>query len=167
MIEIRKADLGDIPVIQQIAYRTWPHTFGAILSPSQIAYMLDWMYTTAALQEQMEKEGHLFFLAIDGDDAVGFVGCQPNYKGQATIKIHKLYILPNQQGKGVGRELLNKVTEIAHEHQNITMSLNVNRNNNALHFYRKVGFEVVAKEDIDIGNGFLMEDFIMEKPVMA
>ena len=167
MITIVTASTTDIPVIRRIAYQTWPKTFGAILSGEQIAYMLDWMYAAPALEAQMTTGGHQFFLAMDGDEAVGFVSCQPDYKDKPTIKVHKLYILPDQQGKGVGRVLLEKVADVAEKYGNTTMSLNVNRYNKALAFYEKIGFTVAGQENIDIGNGFLMEDYIMEKPLGA
>ncbi len=165
MITIVTASTAAIPAVRGIAYQTWPETFGAILSPEQITYMLDWMYAAPALEAQMITGGHQFFLAMDGEEAVGFVSCQPDYKGSPTIKVHKLYILPNQQGKGVGRLLLEKVAEVAKAYGNTTMSLNVNRYNKALAFYEKIGFSVAGQENIDIGNGFLMEDYIMEKPL--
>ena len=72
-------------------------------------------------------------------------------------------ILPASQGKGVGAALINSIGEIAIENKNESLLLNVNRYNKAVGFYEKVGFKVVGNEDIDIGDGFLMEDFIMEK----
>ncbi|OIN57769.1 GNAT family N-acetyltransferase [Arsenicibacter rosenii] len=159
------ASTADIAAIRRIAHQTWPETFGAILSAEQIAYMLDWMYASQALEAQMTTGGHQFFLAMDGEEPVGFVSCQPDYKDTPTIKVHKLYILPDQQGKGVGRLLLEKVAGVAKKQGNTTLSLNVNRYNKAVAFYEKTGFSVAGQENIDIGNGFLMEDYIMEKPL--
>lgn len=163
MITIRPATTKDYPTIQRIAHLTWPETFREILSPQQITYMLDWMYSLSSLQEQVEVKGHRFLIAQDEDEFVGFLSYQSEYNGDAKTKIHKIYILPSTQGKGVGKELINHTSKIAQQHANSSLILNVNRYNKALDFYKRMGFDIVGQEDIDIGNSFLMEDFILEK----
>jgi GNAT superfamily N-acetyltransferase len=150
-----------IEEIQQLAYRIWPATFSEILSQQQIDYMLDMMYSTASLEKQM-KEGIVFLIAFEGTVPVGFVSYELNYKGRTKTKIHKLYLLPEVQGKGYGRNLIEQVSKIARKNKQISLILNVNRFNQAIHFYLKTGFQQVAEESIAIGNGFLMEDIVME-----
>lgn len=166
MITIREATPDDYPVIQQIAYRTWPDTFGAILTPEQIEYMLGWMYSIPALEVQVNEKGHRFLMAQEGDENLGYLSYEVNYKGTSKTKIHKIYILPSAQGKGVGKALFAEATERALANANHTLSLNVNRQNPAVQFYTKQGFQIVSEENIDIGNGFLMEDFVMEKSLL-
>jgi len=163
MIEIRLATASDIPLIQCIAEETWPVTFGEILSSEQIRYMLDWMYSSEMLQKHLTEEGHVFLLAWDSqqDRAVGFAGIQHAVKGQLT-KIHKLYILPNQQGKGVGTKLIKSIQEMACAAQDEALYLNVNKYNiQAIKFYEYIGFKEIAQEVIDIGNGYVMDDFVL------
>jgi diamine N-acetyltransferase len=166
MITIRPATPQDYPTIQQIAHQTWPETFGEILSPQQIDYMLDWMYSLPSLQAQVAERGHVFLLAEEAETVLGFLAYELNYQEQPKTKIHKIYILPSSQGKGVGKGLIGRASEIATEQGNVSLLLNVNRYNKAVQFYQKMGFEVVGQEDIDIGNGFLMEDFILEKNLL-
>ena len=85
-----------------------------------------------------------------------------NYQNKKVTRIHKIYILPEAQGKGVGKLLIEKVVALAKENQSEVISLNVNKFNKAVSFYKKIGFEIVAEEDLDIGNGYLMEDYKME-----
>jgi ribosomal protein S18 acetylase RimI-like enzyme len=92
-----------------------------------------------------------------------FASYEFNYKGEPKTKIHKIYILPETQGKGIGKKLLDYIVEKAKENRNTILSLNVNRYNSAYEFYVKIGFEKKGEEDINIGNGYLMEDYIMEK----
>lgn len=165
MIIIEKATTEDIKTIQAIAKETWPVTFGEILSESQIDYMLEMMYSTEAIMRQMTAQNHVFFLAIESSKPVGYLSVEANYKGQSKTKIHKIYILPSAQGKGIGKLLIEKATQVAKERQNLWLSLNVNRNNVAVKFYETVGFATVGQENIDIGNGFLMEDYIMDKQI--
>lgn len=162
MNKITISNLIDYPAIQEIAYKTWPVTFGDILSTTQIDYMLDMMYSTDSLKEQIEKKGHQFLIAKEGYVNLGFASYELDYRGELKTKIHKIYILPEQQGKGIGKQMINAIKEVAKRKHNTFISLNVNKNNKAIEFYKSIGFEKVGEEDIDIGNGFLMEDFIME-----
>jgi diamine N-acetyltransferase len=89
--------------IQAIAYKTWPNTFGDILSPEQISYMLDMMYSSTALKAQVADKQHIFVLAKEGDSYLGYLSYELNYKNSLKTKIHKIYILPETQGKGIGK----------------------------------------------------------------
>ncbi len=160
-IHIRTATTADIPVIRQIAHRTWPVTFAGILTPAQLDYMLEWMYSAPSLQRQMTELDHRFLLAdLDGQPA-GFCAYELNYKAAPLTKIHKIYLLPETQGRGVGRALLDFVRELAVEARQKALVLNVNRENRAVDFYRHYGFSIVGTEDIDIGEGYFMNDYVM------
>jgi len=168
MIHIISATTAHIPVIQDIAYRTWPETFADILSSEQIDYMLDMMYSDAALNRQLQELGHAFLLAKSNktDSFLGYISYESPYQGMAQTKIHKIYISPDAQGLGVGKALMEAVENGARARGDHWMMLNVNKYNKAEAFYQKLGFEVVGTEDIDIGSGFLMEDKVMRKRIM-
>jgi ribosomal protein S18 acetylase RimI-like enzyme len=161
MITISQATSKDIPIIQEIAHKTWPIAYGSILSKAQLDYMLDLMYSDESLLEQF-KTKPLFFLAYEDDVCLGFTSCENNYQNNKVTRLHKIYILPEAQGKGVGKALIEKVIAIAKENQSEVISLNVNKFNKAVSFYKKLGFVVASEEDLDIGNGYLMEDYKME-----
>ncbi|WP_020607620.1 GNAT family N-acetyltransferase [Spirosoma spitsbergense] len=165
MISITPATEAQLSIVQTIAHQTWPTTFAAILSPEQIDYMLEMMYSTDSLKTQMDGKNHVFLLAQERDNGnyLGFLSYELNYRGVPKTKIHKIYLLPASQGKGVGKQLIEAVTELAKAKQNNTLSLNVNRHNKAILFYERLGFRHVANETIDIGNGFIMDDYVMEK----
>ncbi|AWO01558.1 GNAT family N-acetyltransferase [Chitinophaga alhagiae] len=165
MVKIITARPQQLQIVREIALVTWPHTFGEILSPPQIDYMLDMMYSPAALQQQTAEKGHVFLLAdVDGIFG-GFAAYELNYKQQPVSKLHKIYILPAMQGKQVGKALIHEVARIAREAGMQRLSLNVNRHNKATGFYERIGFSKTGEEDIDIGNGFVMNDTIMEMPL--
>ncbi len=151
--------------VQHIAHTTWPVTFGAILSSTQIQYMLQMMYSSEALEAQVADKGHVFIVAKAEGQYLGFVSFEHNYQGTTKTKIHKIYILPDTQGKGIGKSLLEVVTKKAVKNGNNTLTLNVNRDNGAIAFYEKMDFQKTAEEDIDIGNGFFMNDAVMEKVI--
>lgn len=163
MITISEAGLNDIQKIQEIAHITWPITYGSILTQTQLDYMLDLIYSQEALIKQMENKEQLFYLISDPESIIGFIGIEHNYKNEALTKIHKIYLLPETQGKGFGKNVFDFIEKAALENNSKELLLNVNRFNTALNFYKKLGFEIKEEVDIEIGNGYLMEDYVMAK----
>jgi diamine N-acetyltransferase len=163
MIDIQYATSTDFPTIQHIARQTWPVTFGEILSDQQIAYMLEMMYSETALTQQITEKNHVFLLAQVNSVISGFVSYELHFGGKAQTKIHKIYLLPQTQGQGIGKALLDQVQQLALKSGDNSLTLHVNRFNKAVNFYEKMGFEITAEEDIDIGGGFWMQDFVMTK----
>ncbi|HNP21912.1 MAG TPA: GNAT family N-acetyltransferase [Panacibacter sp.] len=159
LLTITKATASDIPVIQAITYKVWPETYKAILTGEQISYMLGMMYSTSSLEQQMEQ-GHSFLLVKDADDYVAFAS-YAFYK-PGIYKLHKIYALPNQQGKGIGKQIIQYISAELKPQGISLLQLNVNRHNKAKGFYEKLGFMVIAEEDIDIGNGYFMNDYVMQ-----
>lgn len=158
-LTVTKVGTEAIPIIQNLANIVWPVTYGEIISPQQLDHMMELIYSKTSLQKQIEK-GQQFIIAYNGTLAVAFASYAPRENAPHIYKLHKIYILPNQQGKGIGRLLINYITsDIAPAS---TLQLNVNRHNKALHFYEKNGFKIIGEEDIDIGNGFYMNDYVME-----
>jgi diamine N-acetyltransferase len=159
MQEITELKREELNIIQTLAHQIWPHAFYEILSPEQIDYMLKRMYDLAVLENQFNA-GHRFFVFKNNQEAVGFMAIEIQ-KGENKVKIHKIYLLPETQGKGFGKILIEKAVEITRASQLKLLYLNVNRFNSAVHFYKHLGFVVEKEENIDIGNGFWMEDYVM------
>ncbi|MCW3109879.1 MAG: GCN5-related N-acetyltransferase [Segetibacter sp.] len=157
---IRPASFNDIPFIRQIADKTWPTAYEALLGKEQVAYMLEMLYSHSALEDQMKKQ-HYFFLALKDYEPVGFASF--SHIGSDIYKLHKLYVLPSQQKTGLGKTLLETVETISKSMGAKKLQLNVNRKNIARNFYERNGFTVIKEEDIDIGGGYFMNDYIMEK----
>ncbi|HXD79419.1 MAG TPA: GNAT family N-acetyltransferase [Puia sp.] len=160
-LQIRPAELDDINTIGFLAQQIWPETYRGILSPEQLKYMLKLMYSPKALRRQMVDERHSFAIAEQEEDPIGFASWSGT--GDAGVyKLHKIYVLPGRQGKGLGRALLQFVFEAIRPERARKLRLNVNRRNKARQFYERIGFTVVGEEDIDIGHGYFMNDYIME-----
>ncbi|WP_285010233.1 GNAT family N-acetyltransferase [Pedobacter faecalis] len=162
MILLRRAMEGDIDSIRDLAMRTWPSAYGEILSEEQISYMLDTMYSRAELLKQV-RAGYVFLMAEEDGMDIGFAGYSGLPENATIYKLHKLYVLPQQHGKGVGKLLISEVCRLAAHAGAKTLQLNVNRHNKARGFYESLGFKIVEEVDINIGKGFFMNDFIMEK----
>jgi GNAT superfamily N-acetyltransferase len=158
---VKIATTGDIPTIRAMADIAFRNTYKEILSPEQMDYMMDWMYSEQSLHSQMEREGHVFQLCVVDGRPCGYVSVQP--EGNDTFHLQKIYLLPDAQGRGLGKVLFNAAIDyIKSVHPApCTMRLNVNRYNKALSFYQHMGMTKVDEGDFDIGHGYYMNDYIM------
>lgn len=183
-IKITSAGLNDRDFIRSVSERTWPSTYGHIISQAQIDFMLDWMYSDASLEKQMHTGCEFYIASIknsnvnnldNGDwDAVGFCSVSPDdekkeeennstekVENSKAHKLNKLYVLPLAQGTGAGKALLNKSIEVAKAAGSSSLFLQVNKLNTAYTFYLKHGFIKEQEFKFDIGNGFFMDDYVM------
>jgi ribosomal protein S18 acetylase RimI-like enzyme len=158
---IRDADLEDIPTIGYLAQQIWPGTYQEILGIAQLQYMMDLIYSPDSLQQQMVKQKHHFLVVELDEEPVGFASYSP-LKEEGIYKLHKLYVHPKIQGKGIGKTLVDYIVDQLPRKAR-ALRLNVNRHNKAKNFYEKIGFSIVKEEDIDIGNQYFMNDYVMEK----
>ena len=162
MYSIYQATAADIPLIRELTFNVWPQTYAPIISQEQIDYMLEMMYSEESLQKQMD-DGCQFIIAYYNEEPVGFASYQETQP--AVWKLHKLYVLGNQQGKGTGRYLINHIIEEIKQFGATALQLQVNRDNSARSFYEKLGFEIRYSADFDIGGGHFMNDYVMEKKI--
>lgn len=159
MLSTRYANLTDIPLIRALTFKVWPQTYAPILTEEQINYMLDMMYSPAALETQMQN-GHQFIICFDNEFAVGFASYEA--VDNSVYKLHKIYVLADQQGKGIGNHMLQFVKTDIGKKGAKALELNVNRYNQiAISFYNKQGFTILKEEDIHIGNNYFMNDYVL------
>ena len=159
-LEIRDGDIEDIPVIGYLAQIIWPVAYKNILTKDQLDYMLDYIYSPKSLHKQMTEQKHKFIIAELDEEPVGFASYSKIIDPD-TYKLHKLYVRTDIQGKGLGKALLDEV--ISRIQPASALHLNVNRQNKAKDFYEKFGFKVLKEEDVDIGKGYFMVDYVMRK----
>ena len=113
-IHISKASGEDIMCIHDMAQVVFRHTYREILSPEQMEYMMDWMYSPANLQKQLD-EGHVYYIAYRDGKPCGYVSVQPEGiadDGSLLFHLQKIYVLPSEQGHGLGRALFERA--VAH-----------------------------------------------------
>jgi ribosomal protein S18 acetylase RimI-like enzyme len=159
-------DSNDFETIRKIAFETWPSAYGNIVTKEQLNYMLEKIYDIASLKHQQENLSHRFIVAVNENNAaIGFASFSTYENQNNHHRLHKLYVLPNQQQKGIGKLLLESIYSEIKKNGTGSIELNVNRYNNALAFYQKLGYEILREEDIDIGEGFFMNDYILFKKV--
>ena len=163
-LSIRPADLDDINTIGFLAQQIWPVTYSGIVADEQWQYMLNLFYSPASLRRQMIDEHQQFLILEQGEEAIGFASWAPTAE-PGVFKLHKLYVLPGRQGKGLGRMILNYIYSDIRPAGGKRLRLNVNRYNKARQFYERMGFVVIGEEDVPVGNNVFMNDYIMEVQV--
>ena len=164
---ILRAGIDDIMHIHDMAEIVFRHTYKDILSPEQMEYMMDWMYSPENLQKQLE-DGHVYHIAFRDNVPCGYVSVQPdgiNEEGRLRYHLQKIYVLPNFQRRGIGDALFSHAEDYIRASYSSPwhLRLNVNRANSAQGFYRRRGLTIEETGDFDIGNGFFMNDYIMGK----
>ncbi|HEY9364347.1 MAG TPA: GNAT family N-acetyltransferase [Chitinophagaceae bacterium] len=164
-LHIQQATINDIKTIRELTFKSWPQTYASILTQPQIEYMLEMMYSETELTKQIQQENHSFIIAQENSKSLGFASFSEIAQG--IWKLHKIYILPESQGHGIGRFIINYIIKQIIPRGATALQLNVNRQNPAKSFYEKMDFKIIREEDIPIGNGYFMNDFIMEKQLKA
>jgi GNAT superfamily N-acetyltransferase len=154
----------NIQEIITIANLTWHETYKEIISQEQIAYMLNLFYSESTMTQQMGNPKHHFWIIKDNEKILGYTHCIEEVNDAHSLKISKLYVLPNQQGKGIGKLLLMFVENACFGLGKNRLILNVNRNNPAKKFYLKMGFEIVEEIDIPL-DIYWLNDYVMEKQI--
>lgn len=160
MITIRDCTAEDIPVIQNIAERTWWPVYTPILSVEQIRFMLDTIYGEQSLKNAMDEKSQHFILLTENDVAHGFASYGFRPGSPQICKLHKIYVLPETHGKGFGKMLIEEIKNRLIPQSVHTLELNVNRYNPAKSFYERLGFRIIKEEDIPIGP-YWMNDYVM------
>jgi GNAT superfamily N-acetyltransferase len=166
-ITFHPAIAGDIPVIQDLASRIWREHYPGIITHEQIDYMLAKMYAADVIRHEIMDQGYRYVLVLSGDEPVGFIAYVHEREKQA-VKIGKLYLLPKQHGKGMGRQMLAYVKDDALRTGAKSIYLFVNKNNGkAIAAYERFGFSKAEALINDIGAGFVMDDYRMELDLRA
>lgn len=156
-----KAHEIDAQVISELATKIWFPAYSDILSTQQISFMLRDRYSVTALCSAM-RQGEDFFLLKEDALYLGFISLRT--KDSKTLRIEKLYVLQEQQGKSYGRQLLGFAETEAQKLGCKKIELNVNRKNSAVGFYKKQGFRIVQEVDIPYAD-FILDDYVMQQSI--
>jgi ribosomal protein S18 acetylase RimI-like enzyme len=166
-IAIVAATADDLATVARLADVIWRRHYPGIITHEQIDYMLARGYAAPALRLFLDTPGAGLAIATVGGEPAGFAAwCRVGEP--ATAKLDKLYVLQDHHRRGIGRRLIAHVEAAARADGATTLVLNVNkRNTTAIDAYRRCGFAVRESVAIDIGDGFVMDDYIMAKPLAA
>lgn len=162
MTEILPCTEADLPAIAALARIIWRAYYPAITNQEQIEYMLVWMYSLETMASELRNGIRYERLLLDGELA-GFASFGPTEEPR-TIKLHKLYLLPQHHGQGIGTRLLKHCESEACKLGAQHMTLNVNKQNaKAIAAYQRNGFAIAQSVVNDIGGGFVMDDYVMTR----
>ena len=156
---IRIASSNDFAAIRTVVNEVWPIVYRELISQEQIRYMLEMMYSDESLQKQIQEEGCTFLVYESDSSVLGFASysaIENNF-----YKLHKLYVYTTSHGKGIGKALLDEIKKRVAALGGRAIELQVNKKNISQHFYLKQGFAIDRELVLDIGNGFVMDDYIM------
>ena len=160
-IIFEKASEKEVALIQYLAERSWRSAYREILSAEQIDYMLAEMYSESELINQLQTLEYQYYIIIFEGNAVGFMGFELHYE-PLTTKLHRIYLLKESTGSGYGKGALDFLKQFASQSDDRRIILTVNKRNPAKFFYENQGFKVYDEAVFDIGNHYVMDDFLME-----
>ena len=188
-ITFKKCNIKDIPEIRKIASKAFPEAFSSILNQEQMAYMMDMMYGEKALTIDIGNGDQNYFLMYDDGEPCGYISittpdrfvkerieiCNKKNGSPANMQVikdckkpiyllHKVYLLPEKKGCGLGRLLFQHAEDVVSEMSKgkpSIMILQVNRKNPAVDFYKYLGMRIIGQQDFILDHGFEMNDFVM------
>ncbi len=151
----------DIAAVIELAGVIWRRHYPGIISMEQIDYMLAQRYTPALIRAQMHSGKAWWDKVVLDRQMIGFAQYEPY---QRSMKLDKLYLHQDYQRQGYGGRMLAHVEDESRRRGFGAVRLNVNKHNvKAIAAYRKNGYAVVETVVADIGRGFVMDDYVMEK----
>ncbi len=150
-----------IQTVARLAREIWTEHYLPIIGKEQTEYMLEQFQSEAAVDKQIQSEGHLYFLVEPEDTPVGYLAVQPR---PDDLLLRKIYLQRDTRGKGFGRKAIHFVEELAQTLEKPAITLTVNRyNSGSIAAYSRWGFCITNTEKTDIGGGFVMDDYVMQK----
>jgi ribosomal protein S18 acetylase RimI-like enzyme len=158
--EFRPAERADLPTIAGLAQEIWREHYPGIISAEQIEYMLERLYARGALEAQWAA-GRRFWLATFDTAAAGYAAASVEDAGE-TLFLNSLYVRGAARGQGLGAGLLGATAGAFPAARRIRLTVN-RQNFRAINFYFKSGFVIAGLADKDIGDGYVMNDFVMTR----
>lgn len=153
---------ADIQHLADLAHEIWWQHFPPIIGEAQVEYMVKKFQSLEAISHQI-AEGWEYFMVQQDGQGLGYAGLVREQQ-DTRVQLSKLYVLKSARGKGVGHELLAFIEQKYGGENFHTLWLTVNRfNSDPIKWYKRRGFKVIDEVKMDIGNGFIMDDYIMEK----
>ncbi len=161
--KIIRATEADLPAISKLAGVIWRACYPDIITHAQIDYMLARMYSLDTLRKEIRSQGIRYDQLLVAGKLAGFASYGPASE-PGVMKLHKLYLLPELHGRGLGSRLLQHCEREVRAAGARHLMLSVNkRNTQAIAAYQRNGFVIGESVVTDIGNGFVMDDYIMAK----
>lgn len=164
MISVRKAETeNDIKTIADLADIIWHEHFTPIIGTEQVEYMLKKFQSFEAISEAVKKNGYIYYMAYDNGEFCGYIGIHPE---NGEVLLSKIYVEKSRRGKKISRLMIDTVKHDFARSKKLWLTVN-KYNSGSIAAYKKMGFEITREQVADIGNGFVMDDYIMEYDMTA
>lgn len=151
-----------IQTVAEIAEIVWHETYDPILPEGQTEYMIEQFQSAEAVQKQLDEKGYIYFLLCCDDRDAGFFALVSNEAG-SEMMLSKIYLLKEFRGKGGVKKAFDFIKSTAENRKLKRIWLTVNKENiHAQNVYRHFGFDICGKQTADIGQGYVMDDYLME-----
>lgn len=162
MTEIKKAvNSDDLKRIAKLANIIWHEHFPPIIGEAQVDYMVSKFQSFEAISTAVKENNYIYYMAFDNGELCGYIGIHP--EGNAVL-LSKIYIEKSHRGKKISRQMIETVQNEFSDYDYMWLTVN-KHNDNSVAAYKKMGFEITGEQVADIGNGFVMDDYIMEKKI--
>ncbi|MCI9272870.1 MAG: GNAT family N-acetyltransferase [Clostridiales bacterium] len=160
--EIKPVSPEEINKLSRLAEEIWTEHYAGIISQGQISYMVEKFQSSHAIQEQIRQGYHYFWLCLNGQTA-GYLSIKPE---DGSLFLSKIYIQKEYRGKKLAACAVNYLTTVCQQQGLSNIWLTVNkRNSGSIAAYERLGFHKVREQTADIGQGYVMDDYIMELPI--
>lgn len=160
MVEFKIVDKEHIKELAELASGIWHEYWPCLLAAEQIDYMVEKFQSENAIIEQIKNENYTYFFILKDGIKCGYFGIS---RKEDYLFLSKLYLKKEYRHQGIGRLAFEKVIEIAKDFGYSSIKLTVNKNNKkTIDAYLKYRLAIIDKDVTDIGNGFVMDDYIME-----
>lgn len=153
-----------IDVIAGLAHEIWYEYYVPLIGRAQVDYMVAKFQSSEAMQQQLH-DGYEYFMTEREGRLIGYCAIQARPE-ESSLFLSKLYLLRDARGGGTGRVCMEFIEQLARRRGLRLLWLTVNKGNPAVQAYERLGFRIAADLLIDIGGGFVMDDFRMEKPLL-
>lgn len=165
-MEVKIIPVQARPQVEEVALlakQVWNEHYTPLIGKQQVDYMVEKFQSVKAISCAIEEEGYLYYLLqVDGCGA-GYLGIQPDTQAKQLF-LSKFYILDSFRGQGIGTAAMEYLLHYCKEHSLVKIWLTCNKGNSgSLAAYEHLGFSVVSTQVADIGNGYAMDDYILER----
>jgi diamine N-acetyltransferase len=153
-----------IDAVAGLAHEIWYEYYVALIGRAQVDYMVAKFQSSGAVAGQLREGYDYFLIQLDGQD-IGYCSVQPD-PANGSLFLSKLYLLRDARGGGTGRVCMEFIEQLARRRGLNLLWLTVNKGNPAVKAYERLGFRIAADLVMDIGGGFIMDDYRMEKSLL-
>jgi diamine N-acetyltransferase len=152
---------ADIAAVAALAREIWDEYYVPLIGRAQVDYMVSKFQSASAVQTQI-GDGYEYFLVQRDGRNIGYYAVLEEHE-QHALFLSKFYLQRAQRGSGTGRACMEFIEHLAHQRGLGLLWLTVNKGNPSVNAYKRMGFRIAADLVMDIGAGFVMDDYRMEK----